>query len=153
MNKLTKAQVIALFLATAKAQNCDGCAMVTIQEVVNSNSSLDTTAAGTREYQLTLPSSFADCAEDFDCEDDDEMCGTIIGEGVTVDMLSGTCVYADECGVVGKASGRAFSVHCYDTDPVPDPMPDPLELLTNIEGIVTLYGAGSWNEVYNLKVP
>jgi len=97
-----------------------------------------------------MPSSFEECAEDFDCDDEDEMCGTIIQSGAVAQV---GCVYADECGVIGKASGVAFSIHCWDTDPHPDPLPDADALLAQVEDIVTVEGAGSWDEVYNLKIP
>lgn len=62
------------------------------------------------------------------------------------------CVYADQCGVVGKASGWPFSVHCFDTV-TPETLPDPAELVAQVEAIITVDGPGSWLEVYNLKVP
>merc|ERR1712139_89092 len=84
------------------------------------------------------------------------MCGSIVvnlfgGSGSEVGQVG--CVYADECGAVGRYSGNDWGIFCWDTDPNPEPLPDVSAYLANIENTITVDREGAWDEVYNMKIP
>jgi hypothetical protein len=60
--KLSKSQVIALFIGAATPQ-----AVVTMTEMINATSSMDTVAAGTEAYQLTEAAAMTSCTADITC--------------------------------------------------------------------------------------
>ena len=81
------------------------------------------------------------------------MCGTILQTGIEFAASTVGCVYADTCGALGKVNGGAWSVHCWDTDAAPEPLPVPADLLASVEDVITADGPGTWDDVYNLKIP
>ena len=102
--KLSKTEVLALFLASANAQNV----VVSYEELVNSNCSMDTVAASTPGTSLTTCSTMGACTTDADCTN--EKCGTWVETGTANADSQSFCVHNDACNNVGKRNGNAWSM-------------------------------------------
>lgn len=103
MQKLTKSQVIALFLSTASA------ATLTPATLLNGPSSADRVPA---DQTLTTAMSATECTGNASCTEDNESCGYFqMAEGDS----SNICVADAYCKAIGKLNGVAFSLSCWAT--------------------------------------
>jgi hypothetical protein len=131
---------------------------VTMTDIMNGSSGASTTSAGTLAGQYTATNSLVDCGTAGEtlnkCAAAGEKCAAMQTTGALIADVKSYCVAEKVCGSLGKLNNVPYILECWGDAATTAPvLKNPTALLTSVELIITLNGAGSWTDVRHLKVP
>jgi hypothetical protein len=153
MQNLTKAQVLALFLGAASAQDAAPATMTPIKLL--NGPSTEAGNADPENQAMTTSMSATACNGNSDCAVFGERCGAFQRTDVTAENF---CVAKMYCGSLGRIENVAWSLQCWETPegqgsgvvasaPV---QVVPEDLLTGLDSVITK--GDPWAGVANLWV-
>lgn len=128
MQKITKAQVLALFLGAAAAQD------KTFKDLFNGPTSADTVPT---DQTLRTASSGTECANNAACTEAGEKCAKPqLSPAPDAGQPAGLCLAEEFCGALGKLNGVGFFAPCFETEEAPADV-DVTTYLTELESLIT----------------